>query len=204
MASRCFCEGVVRLSASLLTQQETADGVTSAASASAVSFTPFACDQRRMRSPTSEVLRFTVAFKYDSTEHVKTYSRVRMLPSLFDMVRQKRPQGRMWPVDEDWKKDIQVRMTETGISRADLARLIREQGVTCTPSAITILFRKETKQSRLVPCIHKALELANTTTPAQAITKDDAFRRLQRVWRELTGEQREHLAATGELLAIKR
>lgn len=110
----------------------------------------------------------------------------------------------MWPVDESWKSDIQARMTETGISRADLSRLVQEQGVTCTPSAITILFRKETKQSRLVPYIHKALELANTTTPTVAITKDDAFRRLQKIWRDLTSEQREHLAATGELLVVKR
>jgi hypothetical protein len=127
-----------------------------------------------------------------------------MLVSVLEMVRQKRPTGTLWTVDDSWKRDVTARMKEKGISRADLAREIRALGVSCTPSAITILFRKETKQSRLVPYVHKVLGMVETTAPVMAITKDDAFRRLQRVWRDLTEAQREHLVATGELLAVKR
>ena len=119
------------------------------------------------------------------------------------MVRQKRPTGPLWTVDDDWKKDVERRMEKQGISRADLARRIRELGGQCTASAITILFRKSTKQSRLVPYVHRVLGMAETTAPVVAIAKDDAFRRLQRVWRDLTDQQREHLIATGELLAAK-
>lgn len=90
-------------------------------------------------------------------------------------------------------------MDEKGITRADLARECK-----VTPAAITILFRKGTKQSRLVPQIHKALGMVNNTEPAAAIERDDAFRRLQRVWKELTDAQREHLVRTGEFLVDKR
>jgi hypothetical protein len=105
----------------------------------------------------------------------------------------------MWPVDEAWKRDVEARMLEKGISRADLARQIDVD-----PSAVTVLFKPATKQSRLVPRIHKVLEMADTTAPAMAISKDDAFRRLQQVWRKLSKEEREHLITTGELLASKR
>ena len=55
-----------------------------------------------------------------------------------------------------------------------------------------------------MPAIHKELGLAMTTSPTAAIEKDDAFRRLQRVWKDLTDAQREHLVTTGEFLIARR
>ena len=105
----------------------------------------------------------------------------------------------MWAVDEAWKNDVSERMKERGISRSDLARLVGAD-----PASITVLFRDSTKQSRLVPKIHKALGMADTTAPVVAIARDDAFRRLEKIWRDLSEKERAHLIATGELLASKK
>jgi len=103
----------------------------------------------------------------------------------------------MWPVDDQWKRDVLEAMKKRGISRSDLAR---ELGV--VRGSLTALFKPETRQTRLKPGIHKALGLvAPTGTPA--IEKDEAIARLLRVWKELTESQREHLIKTGEMLAGK-
>lgn len=115
------------------------------------------------------------------------------------MVRQKRPRGPLWTVDDDWKRDVLAAMVSKGISRADLARRI---GV--APAAMTVLFRPTTKQSRLVPAIHRELGMVETTSAVSAIERDDAFKRLQRIWKALSEKEREHLISTGELLAAKR
>jgi predicted transcriptional regulator len=120
-----------------------------------------------------------------------------VVPSPFDMVRQRRPAGPAWTVDDSWKRDVKTAMKKAGISQADLAAKI---GV--TPSAITVLFRPETKQTRLKPAIHKVLGMLPPTSGA-AITRDDAMNRLLRVWPTLSEEQRELVLATSEALAAK-
>jgi hypothetical protein len=67
---------------------------------------------------------------------------------------QTRPTGPSWPIDEAWKQRVIERMDELQISRADLSRRLK-----VTKTAITTLFSAETKQSRLVPAIHKVLKL---------------------------------------------
>lgn len=117
--------------------------------------------------------------------------------------RQKRPAGPMWTVDDEWKKDVLKRMADKGISRADLAREIDVD-----PAALTNLFKPWTKktkqQSRLVPKIHKVLGMEPPVQDKDgivAIASDEAFRRLKKIWKNLSDEQREHLIKTGQLLS---
>ena len=70
----------------------------------------------------------------------------------------------MWTVDKAWKDDVRALMKRNEISQADLARTL---GV--SPASLTFLFKPDTKQSRLVPAIHKALGL-----PTPAITTPHA------------------------------
>lgn len=115
-----------------------------------------------------------------------------MLLSTYDMGRQRRPSGPHFPVDKDWKRDIRARMERQGISQADLAR-----SVGCKSSALTVLFGPETKQSRLVPAIHRALGLSAPVSTS-ALERDEARSRLERVWHELTPSQREILLSVAE------
>lgn len=82
-------------------------------------------------------------------------------------------------------------MVEQGISQADLARKIG-----CRPSALTALFKPETQQSRLVPKIHRVLGWP-PPQKASAGKRDEARQRLERIWQELTPEQRELLLGIG-------
>jgi transcriptional regulator with XRE-family HTH domain len=95
----------------------------------------------------------------------------------------------MWTVDKAWKDDVRALMKRQGISQADLARTLR-----VSPASLTFLFKPETKQSRLVPAIHKALGL-----PMPTITRvdegDELLERFEGIWRDLTPEQRELLLA---------
>jgi lambda repressor-like predicted transcriptional regulator len=123
---------------------------------------------------------------------------VAVFPSSFEMPRQRRPSGPAWTVDETWKDDVRAAMRSKGISRADLARQI---GV--SPSAITVLFRPETKQTRLKPLIHRALGfVAPESSPA--VARDALYIRMMSVWPHLSDAEREHLITTGELLRAKK
>lgn len=114
-----------------------------------------------------------------------------------DMVRQRRPTGPAFPVDKTWKDDVRAAMKRKGISSADLALKI---GV--TKSALTVLFRPETKQTRLKPAIHRELGLvAPDNSPA--IERDEAFSRLMRAWPSLSEDERHIVLATTEALAKK-
>lgn len=95
----------------------------------------------------------------------------------------------MWTVDRAWKDDVRALMKRREISQADLARTL---GV--SPASLTFLFKPETKQSRLVPAIHKALGLPTPLT-TRVDEGDDLLERLQKIWRDLTQEQRELLLA---------
>lgn len=120
-----------------------------------------------------------------------------MLSSLYDMARQRRPTGPMWKIDDDWKRDVQAAMARKKITKADLARAL---GV--VPATITLLFKPETMQTRLKPHVHRKLGMVEPTeTPA--VDRDETFRRLLRVWKDLTETQREHLIRTGEMLVGK-
>lgn len=110
------------------------------------------------------------------------------------MPRQTRPQGPYFTVDAVWKSDIRALMEKRGISQAELARRIG-----ASPGSIVLLFKNTTVQSRLVPAIHKALGLDAPTTTTIS-DRDDARRRLDRIWRDLTNEERELLIAVGARL----
>lgn len=68
------------------------------------------------------------------------------------------PTGPAYPIDAEWRAKVLARMAEKRIRRSQLAKLIG-----CDPSSITILFRPDTVQSRLVPDIHRVLELPPPT-----------------------------------------
>lgn len=110
------------------------------------------------------------------------------------MARQTRPQGPYFAVDTVWQADIRALLEKRGISQAELARRIG-----ASPGSIVLLFKPSTVQSRLVPAIHKVLGLdAPTTTTISE--RDDAKRRLDRIWRDLSTEERELLIAVGARL----
>lgn len=95
----------------------------------------------------------------------------------------------MWTVDKAWKDDIRAVMERQGVSQADLARTLK-----VSPGSLTLLFKPETKQSRLVPAIHRALDLALPTT-TRVDERDELRHRLDDIWRDLTPAQREILVS---------
>jgi transcriptional regulator with XRE-family HTH domain len=104
----------------------------------------------------------------------------------------------MWTVDEAWRDDVRALMKRKGISQADIARAA---GV--KPSAITNLFKPETKQSRIVPAVHRVLGLPPPNTTAVS-ERDEVRQRLDKIWRELTPAQRELLLELGASMKRSR
>jgi AraC-like DNA-binding protein len=101
---------------------------------------------------------------------------------MLNMKRQTRPSGPSWPVDEAWKRQVKLDMRLADISLAEMARRIK-----CSPSALTVLFREETKESRLVSGIHREL---GRPAPAMQTNTDETLRRINMRWASLTKEQR--------------
>ena len=109
------------------------------------------------------------------------------------MSRQPRPRGRFYQVDNAWKLDIKALLEKRGISQAELARRIH-----ASPGSIVLLFKPETVKSRLVPAIHKALELEAPVEGATISERNDAKRRLDRIWNDLDEDDRAALLAIAE------
>lgn len=100
----------------------------------------------------------------------------------------------MWLTPPEWKADVLRAMEKLGISRAELSRRVQ-----VTDAAITILFRKTTKQSRLVPAINRVLKL---TAPTQNTGEVDELRaRLDDSWANLDDEARRMVSDLAEKLA---
>lgn len=92
------------------------------------------------------------------------------------------PTGPYWPVDDRWKRDVKAEMKRAGISLSELSRRVG-----CNPSSLTVLFRPGTRQSRLVPAIHREL---GRLPPSIVTTSDELLRRISNRWAALTREQR--------------
>jgi lambda repressor-like predicted transcriptional regulator len=127
-----------------------------------------------------------------------------MFSSLLDMAdaeKQKRPPGRHATVDDEWKNEVRAALKRKGISRADLAR---EVGV--TPSAITVLLRPGTSETRLAAKIARALDLKSTPVarPVALVVVDDSVERIMRAIRKMDVKQRESFAALAETVVEKR
>ena len=75
--------------------------------------------------------------------------------------KQPRPSGPFFQIGEAWKADIKALLERRGMSQAELARRIG-----ASPGSIVLIFKDETVQTRLVPAIHKALDL---DPPASAL-----------------------------------
>ncbi|MCA1833070.1 MAG: hypothetical protein LC750_10175 [Actinobacteria bacterium] len=73
-------------------------------------------------------------------------------------------------------------MAKAGISPAEMARRIG-----CTPGALTVLWRTETRESRLVPGIHREL---GRPAPSTVSSADEVLRRINARWSLLSPEQR--------------
>lgn len=105
-----------------------------------------------------------------------------MMRSALEMAKQRRPRGQGWPVDKEWKRRVLLAMAEQGIGRTELARRI-----SCTPGAITVLFREITGYSKLVPAIHREL---GWPPPSITTAPDELLRRINSRWPSLSTEQR--------------
>ena len=84
-------------------------------------------------------------------------------------------------------------MDKAGITPAEMARRIGCQG-----SALTVLFRPETKQSRLVPLIHREL---GRPPPSTVTASDEVLRRINARWPSLSTEQRSIIDALVDQLS---
>lgn len=87
-------------------------------------------------------------------------------------------------------------MRKAGISSSEMARRIG-----CTPSALTVLWRAETRESRLVPLIHREL---GRPAPTTVTATDEILRRINSRWPSLNKEQRALVDALVEQLANGR
>lgn len=112
------------------------------------------------------------------------------------MSRQTRPSGPSWPVDEAWKQGVRADMRKAGIGPSELARRIG-----CSPSALTVLWRPGTKESRLVPLIHREL---GKPAPSTVTSQDEILRRINSRWSSLTKEQRALVDGLVEQLVSSR
>jgi transcriptional regulator with XRE-family HTH domain len=111
------------------------------------------------------------------------------------MVRQRRPSGRSYRIDKAWQDRIRARLAERGISQAQLARMIG-----ASPGSITLIFKPSSEQSRLVAAIHRKLDLEpppDDTVVAEPNEQTALRRERDRIWNELTDEQRELLLNIG-------
>lgn len=122
-----------------------------------------------------------------------------MVPSEPKMSRQRRPSGRYYPVDTIWKADIKALLEKRAISQAELARRIG-----ASPGSLVLIFKPDTVQSRLVPAIHKALGLDPPIDAPTISERDDAKRRLDRIWHEFSDEDRAALLAVAERFRTRR
>jgi transcriptional regulator with XRE-family HTH domain len=106
------------------------------------------------------------------------------------MANQRRPAGPYWPTPPKWKTWITRVMVEKGVTQADLHR-----ATGASTTAISDLFKDKTKQSRLVPKIHKALGLDPPTAPApkENEERDELLRELIDAWAQLVDEDRDLL-----------
>lgn len=115
------------------------------------------------------------------------------------MARQRRPHDGYLPVDEPWKSAVRALLEKRGISQAELARRIG-----ASPGSITLLFKPDTDQSRLVRAIHKVLDLGPPPEAATITERDDAKRRLDRIWSGLGPEDREALLTVAARFQSRR
>lgn len=109
------------------------------------------------------------------------------------MPRQRRPHDPYSPVDSVWQADIKALLEKRKISQAELARRIG-----ASPGSITLLFKPDTVQSRLVRAVHKVLGLDPPPDAASISERDDARRRLLRIWDDFSVEDRAALLAVAE------
>lgn len=105
----------------------------------------------------------------------------------------------MLPVDDPWKTAVRAILEKRGISQAELARRI-----SASPGSITLLFKPQTDQSRLVRAIHKVLDLGPPPEAATITERDDAKRRLDRIWASLEPEDRVTLLQVAERFQSRR
>lgn len=83
---------------------------------------------------------------------VKTLKMLAVLPE--GVAAGSHPTGPAYPVTKRWQAEVERRLDEKDMSKADLAR-----EVGCKPPSITSLLKPGAKQSRLVPRINKVLQI---------------------------------------------
>jgi transcriptional regulator with XRE-family HTH domain len=106
------------------------------------------------------------------------------------------PSGPAWPISEQWKREIRQLMSAKDVSDAELARRV---GV--SRAAVGRLWMMETRQSRMVPLIHRALGL-----PAPAVSKERSAELAEILdgWRDLDGPAQDAVIAMIRQLARRK
>ena len=103
----------------------------------------------------------------------------------------------MWPATPEWKTKVLELMEKLDINRAELSRRIK-----VSDAAISILFREETKTSRLVPLVNAVVGLA---PPAMTPALVDEYRsQLDQIWPDLTETDRKLLIEMAEKIAQRK
>lgn len=101
------------------------------------------------------------------------------------------PQGSAYPITEEWRVKVKLRLAELQMSQAELARRVG-----CTGAAITNVLR-DNQQSSLIPAIHMALgwDVAPLPETAGSIASADAVDEISSIAREFPPEYRDQALA---------
>lgn len=117
--------------------------------------------------------------------------------------RQYHPRGELFSVDETWKERVRAELERRGWDQADLA-----DQIPCSQATVTNLLKPAkdggSKQSRYARRILQIFGWPDTTGPVIAVVPDDALRRIQRKWPQLSEDERNLVSAMVESLTAKR
>lgn len=113
--------------------------------------------------------------------------------------RQIHPTGERFTVDDAWKARVRAELVTRDWTQADLAAKI-----SVVPASITNLLKPGVSQTRLVRRVQKVFGWVDDTAPVVAIGQDEALRRIQRKWGDLTDADKANIANIVESLTAKR
>jgi hypothetical protein len=108
------------------------------------------------------------------------------------------PRGAAHPIDAVWRARVDERLAELGMNRSDLARKIG-----ASTAAVAILMGPRTKQSRLVPAIHRVLGWRLPSPSPESDVQSDDLRRWEKLYYELDETGRNLVMALADKIVKK-
>lgn len=85
-----------------------------------------------------------------------------------------------YPISDIWRAKVQARLTEMGMSRAELAKIVG-----CSAPTITTILSGSQDSSDLVPKIHKALQWPAPANPEDSLDIPDDEVDLKKLYQAL-------------------